>query len=287
RISIHPDWYGDSVGEEWLFDNLRQDRELLVPPSNGLVLDFETVTPHLHWWDCGSMTADFWIEENPVKSDVNGSEKVGAFLTSDCGWEGFAIAEKWEPINTEKYSLVKIKVLPPEIGRNFMFKVELWENSGVMVETTIQTTKEDEWEEIYFDISGIQSRYYTKIAFFPDFQSTEEDNEWYIDQVRIVDPTDTYVDPDKVVKVFNVTAENYPNPFNPSTNIAFNVPLPSDVRVTIFDISGREIATIANGHHEPGRHEIFFDASGLASGVYFYKVETSYDVVVNKMMLMK
>ncbi len=287
RISIHPDFGETNEGEEWLFDNVRQDREKLVPPSNGLVLDFENVTPYVHYWDCNSQTADFYIEDNPVKSELNPSDKVGVYLTSDCQWEGFAIAEKWEPINFEKYSLVKIKVLPPEVGRSFMFKVELWEDSSVMVETPIETTVEGEWEEIMYDMSGVQSDFYTKIAFFPDFLSSEEDAEWFVDEVRIVDPTSTYVDPDKVVKVFRVTAENYPNPFNPSTTISFNVPLPSDVNVTIYDINGREISTIANGHHSPGRHEIFFDASQLASGVYFYKVETSYDAVVNKMMLVR
>lgn len=68
--------------------------------------------------------------------------------------------------------------------------------------------------------------------------------------------------------VFGLEA-SYPNPFNPTTTIRFALPEPAQVRLAVFDVLGREVARLAKGTMEPGRHEITFDASDLPSGVYF------------------
>jgi gluconolactonase len=65
---------------------------------------------------------------------------------------------------------------------------------------------------------------------------------------------------------------NYPNPFNPSTGIRFQVPGVSDVKVTVFDMLGREVAVLVNEKKAPGSYEVRFDGSGLASGFYFYRL---------------
>lgn len=61
---------------------------------------------------------------------------------------------------------------------------------------------------------------------------------------------------------------NYPNPFNESTTIAYAVPGQADVTLELYDIMGRRVATLAEGQHEPGRHQVTLNASGLSSGVY-------------------
>lgn len=67
--------------------------------------------------------------------------------------------------------------------------------------------------------------------------------------------------------------QNYPNPFNPSTTFVFDIPLTSDVSITIYDITGREISKVIESRLNAGRYKITWDASELASGVYFYRLE--------------
>lgn len=80
---------------------------------------------------------------------------------------------------------------------------------------------------------------------------------------------------------------NFPNPFNPSTQIPFELPQRAQVRVTVLDVAGRTVATPAEGDFPAGRHTVAFDASGLPSGVYLYRVEAAGQVLTRKMALVK
>ncbi|RPI14079.1 MAG: T9SS C-terminal target domain-containing protein [Ignavibacteriae bacterium] len=82
-------------------------------------------------------------------------------------------------------------------------------------------------------------------------------------------------------------SQNYPNPFNPSTTIKFSLPKQSIVKMVIFDVFGKEVQTLVNGNLNAGNHEVMWDASGFASGVYFYKIITNDFVDVKKMTLIK
>lgn len=84
-----------------------------------------------------------------------------------------------------------------------------------------------------------------------------------------------------------VVEQNYPNPFNPETRISFALPQQSHVKVTIFNILGQEIETLVNETREAGQHTIDFNADGLNSGVYLYKIEAGSFVQVKKMILNK
>ena len=81
--------------------------------------------------------------------------------------------------------------------------------------------------------------------------------------------------------------QNYPNPFNPTTNINYSIPEASDVTLTIYDMLGREVATLVNGWREPGRYNANFDASRLASGMYIYRIKAKDFQKIKKMMLIK
>ena len=70
-------------------------------------------------------------------------------------------------------------------------------------------------------------------------------------------------------------AQNYPNPFNPTTTVRFDVPQRSQVDITVFDVMGREIRTLVRGDYTPGSYRTTFDATGLASGVYFYRMRST------------
>lgn len=81
--------------------------------------------------------------------------------------------------------------------------------------------------------------------------------------------------------------QNYPNPFNPSTEISFDIPKQTFVTLKVYDISGREVAKLANGEYTPGAYSIVFDASKFASGVYFYRITAGDFVETKRMVLIK
>ncbi|TKJ39761.1 hypothetical protein CEE37_10815 [candidate division LCP-89 bacterium B3_LCP] len=79
----------------------------------------------------------------------------------------------------------------------------------------------------------------------------------------------------------------YPNPFNPSTVISFELQVASFVELTIYDISGSKITSVVNGWRDAGMHEVTFNGSNLASGVYIYRLKEEEFVASGKMVLMK
>ncbi len=81
--------------------------------------------------------------------------------------------------------------------------------------------------------------------------------------------------------------QNYPNPFNPSTTISFSLPHAANVSVKVFDMLGREVATLVNGYTTSGLHEVQFNATNLASGVYAYRFSSGNFTAVKKMTVVK
>jgi hypothetical protein len=83
--------------------------------------------------------------------------------------------------------------------------------------------------------------------------------------------------------------QNYPNPFNPTTTIKYDIPVGTygNTSIKVYDIIGREIATLVNETKEAGSYQVIFNASKLASGVYFYKLQSGSYTSVKKLVLMK
>lgn len=81
--------------------------------------------------------------------------------------------------------------------------------------------------------------------------------------------------------------QNFPNPFNPATTIKFNIPKGGFVTLTVYDVLGNEVAVLVNEILNPNNYEVSWNANGLASGVYFYKLAVNDFVEVKKMMLVK
>jgi hypothetical protein len=90
----------------------------------------------------------------------------------------------------------------------------------------------------------------------------------------------------EVVKNYSLS-QNYPNPFNPTTNIKFAIPSNGLVSLKVYNMLGKEVATLVNGNLSAGAYTYDFNASNLASGVYFYKLESANFSEVKKMMLVK
>lgn len=81
--------------------------------------------------------------------------------------------------------------------------------------------------------------------------------------------------------------QNYPNPFNGTSNIAFRISEVAEVRLQVFDLLGREVATLVNGRMTPGAYVARYDGAGLASGIYLYRLTAGGMVLTRKMVLMK
>lgn len=91
---------------------------------------------------------------------------------------------------------------------------------------------------------------------------------------------------DAVVEGFRLK-QNYPNPFNPSTVISYNLPKASPVSLEIYNTSGQLISTLVNRTQNAGLHNVTFNAEGLNSGVYFYKLNAGSSSITKKMLLIK
>lgn len=125
-------------------------------------------------------------------------------------------------------------------------------------------------------IDKLEERYEVSLAFIDSvFQS--------ISPVGI--ETEPEMDRD-VVEMFTLS-QNYPNPFNPSTMIRFQLPVSSYVSLKVYDLLGREVANLVDERESSGSHSVRFDASGLASGIYIYRLSTGDQAITRKMILMK
>jgi hypothetical protein len=94
---------------------------------------------------------------------------------------------------------------------------------------------------------------------------------------------------DRVVEIptaFNLE-QNYPNPFNPETNIRFSIPIESDVRVTVFDVLGSEVAQLINEKMTPGTYTVNFKVNNISSGIYFYRFESRDFIQTKKMIYLR
>jgi hypothetical protein len=81
--------------------------------------------------------------------------------------------------------------------------------------------------------------------------------------------------------------QNYPNPFNPTTTIKFQLPEARDVKLVVYDVLGRQVIILVDGRQTAGSHDVKFDASGLSSGVYFYRLTAGDFVKTRKSLLIR
>jgi len=82
-------------------------------------------------------------------------------------------------------------------------------------------------------------------------------------------------------------SQNYPNPFNPTTQIQYSIPHAGNVTLKVFDILGNEVATLVNKFQKAGNYKVSFSGDNLASGIYFYRIQSGNFIAVKKMLLIK
>ena len=81
--------------------------------------------------------------------------------------------------------------------------------------------------------------------------------------------------------------QNFPNPFNPSTQIVFSLKRSDHIRLDVYDVAGHRLTTLAEDRYSSGEHVVIWDAGSQPSGVYFYRLTTNFGVLTRKMLLIK
>ena len=110
----------------------------------------------------------------------------------------------------------------------------------------------------------------------PPNHTTRFPQEMVIDYVRVYEYSETTSSDDEQQEVPGAFElhQNHPNPFNPATNITFEIPTSQHVKLAVYDIMGRQVDVVADRNFEAGAHTVRFDASGLVSGTYIYRIST-------------
>jgi len=106
-------------------------------------------------------------------------------------------------------------------------------------------------------------------------------------QIDFATDIEDYDDFEGAVPDQHILFQNYPNPFNPSTNISYCLEKRADIRLDLLNLLGRKVRTIDRGIKSAGCHNILFNGSGLASGVYLYRLSTGDFISTRRMILLK
>ena len=134
----------------------------------------------------------------------------------------------------------------------------------------VSQRSESTYFHAFFDIDDYDSNYVTNDLYYIQGQEEQTGISWA-----------------KPTLPENLDLSAYPNPFNSSTSIGFDLPKDSNITLAIFDILGRKVATLVDGHQAAGHHEVIWNASAYSSGVYFARARTDGDVKNIKLLYIK
>lgn len=180
-------------------------------------------------------------------------------------------------------------VLPP-VGTN---SVPYWKNSIVYIKKNGQFVSYASTNSLQqYSISGLANGTYemtvVRLGYEYETRTVTINNQnltenFYLDTFNVIGITNinSNVPKDYLLK------QNYPNPFNPVTNIEFSVPKAGFVRISVYDILGKEVGILVDERLSAGNYKVDFIASSLPSGVYFYRIQTSDFTETKKMILVK
>ncbi len=286
-------WYFDDMDVYDLGLNDSDDPGGILPVT--LPLTFED--PNFDWDRVftGFSGGEITVVENPAPDELNESGYAGK-MVKDGGafWGGaFFITANAFIFNEEEHT-ISMKVWSPRENVPVLMKVEQ-QHGTLEYETAVSTTTSGAWEEMTWNLSGAGfENHWDIITLIFDFQEGQigdgsENFTWYFDDLNVFagDTGTSSGDVDPEIARSVELSQNYPNPFNPTTQIQYSIPESGNVRLEVFNVMGQRVAILAEGMHSTGRHTVTFDASGLASGMYLYRIQSGSHTETRKMMLMK
>ena len=170
---------------------------------------------------------------------------------------------------------------------NYGFEIERKIADNPSVSSTQNQTDEG-WTQIGF-VKGGQTTLTPKQYSFIDENPTGGNK--FIYRIKQIDNNGTYKYSNPIEVELSISKfalqQNFPNPFNPTTTIRYSIPQNALVTIKVYDISGKEVATLANDMETQGNHNIEFNASKLASGIYFYRIQSGNYSDTKKLILLK
>ncbi len=232
----------------------------------------------------GNMTVDLfegWYDTNWViyykdtyTYDSNGNMTVDLFANwYDTNWVNFSkdiytydsnsnisleVYETWDGANWVIYS--KGTYTYDSNGNMTLWLHETWDGTNWVNPTY------DAWVHFVDEMDNYYSLTGTKVeVFYKTITDVEEENN---------------------IMGFSLS-QNYPNPFNPTTTIRYSIPKMAMVKLSVYDMLGREVATLVNENKSKGNYKIVFDASSLPSGVYFYRLQSGNLAINKKLVLLR
>jgi hypothetical protein len=225
-----------------------------LTPSSMTDATFATLTP------IAASGLSFIIDRTPAGATLDVYEN-GAFVTSGA-----------LTVNDQNFHLIRIRYKDAtDLDPHCSVKVTLFEmlEEEVVIPWTV--------------VTGLSTGWVGFGGFVPAATGAYQ----YIDDVCVcIGPDPDEVNADELPLDFAL-GQNYPNPFNPNTTISFTMPETGVASLKVFDLAGREVASLVNGLTSRGNHNVVFDASGLTSGVYFYTFEGAGVTDTRKMVLVK
>lgn len=204
---------------------------------------------------------------------------IGTTLTKDTAFK------TWEAVSPVELSAFTSTVINKDVKLNWSTSEEL-NNAGFDIE---RSTVNGEWSKIG-NVAGNGTTSDPKNYEFTDRNLNSGKYNYRLKQIDFNGNFHYYNLSEEIIigipDKFSLS-QNYPNPFNPTTKIDFALPKDANVKITVFDNSGKLVSEITNGFRTAGYHSVEFNAANIASGVYFYKLETNGFSKVMKMTVIK
>jgi len=294
------------------FTGVSKIRSGVVPlPANQLV--YYSFNFYLDWYanpsgviifgvtyDGGTTSTPLYTLTDPT-SDVGPTIISGSFTTPSSGSQNCQVE-----ISYNGYSFNIDYIYWDNSCLSYIVPVELTSfkviSNGANVELIWTTTTETNnqgfqiermnaggtFEQVGY-VAGFGTTTEPKAYSFVDSKLNEGSYTYRLKQINF-DGTFTYSEAVNVqveIPLVYALEQNYPNPFNPGTTINYSIPVDGLVKLAVYNMLGEEVATIVNSIQKAGRYEVGFNAAGLSSGVYVYRIEASNFTASKKLILMK
>ena len=258
-----------------------------TPIDNGLE---PGVDAEIYVWE-GTLTAG---NIPPYEGD-NGI----SWITTGLGWFGAGIMSV-QPVNLFNFGEGYLKFMI-KIPANVTFKIgviDSWGNQNYVSfpagQTTYGLVRNGEWGQASIPVSVLRGLYIDLRMLSYEFVILEEQGvqcQFALDDIYWAGGSSDGTEDVAAPRPFELRP-NYPNPFNPLTNIAFELKEASDVRLEIFNVQGRKVKTLISWQLASGSHSVVWDGTDsgnkpVASGVYFYRLETGKGAAIKKCVLLK
>ena len=264
-------WINKSTNIPFVFEYLADGSMLFIATMNGVKL---TTDDGINW-----------ISKNDGLTDLDISDLylVGTDIFL-CGWNGV-----YKSTNNGDYWFPKTNGLATEWAAKVIRQIEKYQNKFIALRFTdvyMSTNNGELWGRAsdglptnspYLRCMVINNNYLYAFGTAGGLTTIYKRN---------LDIMTSTINSNNVVNNYHLY-QNYPNPFNPSTKIKFDIPKSSNIKISVYDIAGKEISILVNQKVSSGSYEVQFNGEKYSSGIYFYKLESDDFVQTNKMILLK